>query len=167
MTIMKRNRILPIFASALIAMTGSCSGFDDSALWNDVDNIYTSLTELSSQLEQTNAQLRLLGAVVRGGAITSITVDSDGNHVISYVGGDNVEHTVTVAVKEDVSAAPLLGTKEDGGVLYWTLTSSGKTDWLKDVDGSRIPVAGRTPQLRIDDEGYRSEEHTSELQSQR
>lgn len=154
MTIMKRNRILPIFASALIAMTGSCSGFDDSALWNDVDNIYTSLTELSSQLEQTNAQLRLLGAVVRGGAITSITVDSDGNHVISYVGGDNVEHTVTVAVKEDVSAAPLLGTKEDGGVLYWTLTSSGKTDWLKDVDGSRIPVAGRTPQLRIDDEGY-------------
>ncbi len=54
MTIMKRNRILPIFASALIAMTGSCSGFDDSALWNDVDNIYTSLTELSSQLEQTN-----------------------------------------------------------------------------------------------------------------
>ena len=79
MTIMKRNRILPIFASALIAMTGSCSGFDDSALWNDVDNIYTSLTELSSQLEQTNAQLRLLGAVVRGGAITSITVDSDGS----------------------------------------------------------------------------------------
>ena len=61
MTIMKRNRILPIFASALIAMMGACSGFDDSALWNDVDNIYTELTELASQLEQTNAQLRLLG----------------------------------------------------------------------------------------------------------
>jgi len=146
--------MLPILLSSVIALTAGCSGFDDSALWNDVDHIYTELTELAWQIKQTNGQIKMLSAVVNGGVITAITTDSDGNHVISYKGEDNVEHTVTVAVKDDVSGVPVLGTKEDGGVLYWTITVGGKTEFLKDADGSRIPVSGRTPEFKIDKEGY-------------
>ena len=98
--------------------------------------------------------IRLLSSIVNGGAITSITQDAEGNDVIRFKGADNIEHSVTVATKDDVSSAPILGTKEENGVLYWTTTVDGNTDFLKDTDGSKIPVAGRTPEMAVDKEGY-------------
>lgn len=92
--------------------------------------------------------------MVNGGVVTSITQDADGNNVVRFKGADNVEHSVTVATKDDVTTAPILGTKEEGGVLYWTTTAAGKTDFLKDTDGSKIPVAGRTPEVAVDKDGY-------------
>lgn len=146
-----------IFKTAVLSavlLAGGCSAYDDSALWNDVDKIYNDLTAIAGELETTNAQLQMLSAVARGGVITDITTDADGRHVISWKGEDNVEHTVTVATKDDVLDAPLLGTKEEGGVLYWTMTYKGKTDYLTDVDGSKIPVSGRVPEFAVDKDGY-------------
>ena len=141
---MKRTLITSLLASALLFGGGCSDDFDDSALWKGVDEIYNQL----------NDQIRLLSSIVNGGAITSITQDAEGNDVIRFKGADNIEHSVTVATKDDVSSAPILGTKEENGVLYWTTTVDGNTDFLKDTDGSKIPVAGRTPEMAVDKEGY-------------
>ena len=146
--------ITTLLASVLLFAGGCSDNFDDSALWKGVDEIYNQLTELEKQADELNGQVRLLASVVNGGVITSITQDAEGNDVVRFKGADNVEHSVTVATKDDVTTAPILGTKEDGGVLYWTTTAGGKTDFLKDTDGAKIPVAGRTPEVAVDKEGY-------------
>ena len=132
---MKRTLITSLLASALLFGGGCSDDFDDSALWKGVDEIYNQLTELEKQADQLNDQIRLLSSIVNGGAITSITQDAEGNDVIRFKGADNIEHSVTVATKDDVSSAPILGTKEENGVLYWTTTVDGNTDFLKDTDG--------------------------------
>ena len=146
--------ITTLLASVLLFAGGCSDNFDDSALWKGVDEIYNQLTDLEKQADELNSQVRLLASVVNGGVVTSITQDAEGNNVVRFKGADNVEHSVTVATKDDVTTAPILGTKEEGGVLYWTTTAAGKTDFLKDTDGSKIPVAGRTPEVAVDKDGY-------------
>ena len=150
---MKINNVIAFCVSALMVLSG-CNKYDDSALWDDIDKSYNQLTEIKAQLEALTAQVDMLSAVVTGGAITGITANEDGGYTVRYKGADNEEKTVVIASKDDVDTAPLLGTKEEGGVLYWTITIDGKTDYLKDIDGAKIPVAGRTPSFTIDNEGY-------------
>lgn len=59
-----------------------------------------------------------------------------------------------------------MGIALDGGVYYWTLTTKGTTEWLKDDRRNRLPVSpeagtpgipgadGTTPQLSVDAQGY-------------
>ena len=149
---MKINNVIAFCVSALMVLSG-CNKYDDSILWDGIDKSYNQLTEIKAQLEGLTSQVEMLSAVVTGGAITGISANEDGGYIVRYKGADNEEKTVVIASKDDVNTAPLLGTKEDKGVLYWTLTVNGKTDYLKDVDGAKIPVAGRTPAFTIKD-GY-------------
>ncbi len=146
------KKIITIFMLALTVMV-SCQPYDDSPLWKDVDESYNKLTEIGKQIEALNAQISVLSAIVNEGAITGITTDKDGNYVLSYKDSKNVESTVTIAVKEDVSTAAIIGVKEDAGVLYWTVTEKGKTDYLK-IDGVKVPVQGVAPVFAVDNEGY-------------
>ena len=140
------------FAAVLAIMTG-CAKFDDSSLWNDVDHAYNQLTEIKAQLEELASQTDMLSAVVEGGAITYISENADGGYTVRYKDSGNEEKTVVIAGKENVTTSPLLGTREDNGVLCWTITVDGKTDFLTDIDGAKIPVAGRTPLFTVDSEG--------------
>ena len=150
---MKINNMIAFCVSVLMVLSG-CNKYDDSALWDDIDKSYNQLTEIKAQLETLTSQVDMLSAVVTGGAITGITANEDGGYTVRYKGADNEEKVVVIASKNDVDTAPILGTKEDGGVLYWTITIDGKTEYLKDVDGAKIPVAGRVPAFTIDKEGY-------------
>ena len=150
---MKINNMIAFCVSVLMVLSG-CNKYDDSALWDDIDKSYNQLTEIKAQLESLTAQVDMLSAVVTGGAITGITANEDGGYTVRYKGADNEEKTVVIASKDEVNTAPVLGTKKDGDVLYWTITVGGKTDYLKDVDGAKIPVAGRTPAFTIDKDGY-------------
>ncbi len=146
------KQIITIFMLALTVMV-SCQPYDDSPLWKDVDESYNKLTEIGKQIEALNAQVSVLSAIVNDGAITGITTDKDGNYVLSYKDANNVESTVTIAAKEDVSTSAIIGVKEDGGILYWTVTENGKTDYLK-IDGVKVPVQGVAPVFAVDKEGY-------------
>lgn len=142
------------FAVSLLMLSAACGKFDDSALWNDVDHAYNQLDTIKLKLEEMTAQADMLSAVVNGGAITWISPAEDGGYTVRYKGQDNVENTIVIAGKENVSDAPLLGTKEENGILYWTMTTDGQTDFLKDTDGAKIPVAGRSPLFTTDSDGY-------------
>ena len=119
---MKRTLITSLLASALLFGGGCSDDFDDSALWKGVDEIYNQLTELEKQADQLNDQIRLLSSIVNGGAITSITQDAEGNDVIRFKGADNIEHSVTVATKDDVSSARKRRTAYSTGRLPSTET---------------------------------------------
>lgn len=144
---MKRTLITSLLASALLFGGGCSDDFDDSALWKGVDEIYNQLTELEKQADQLNDQIRLLSSIVNGGAITSISAGRRGQrrHPGS-MGHRQYRTTASPSPRRTiVSSAPILGTKEENGVLYWTTTVDGNTDFLKDTDGSKIPVAGVLP----------------------
>ena len=150
---MKIYNMICFCVSVLMILSG-CGKFDDSALWNDVDKAYNQLDEIKASLTGMTSQIEMLSAIVENGAITHISENQDGGYAVRYKGADNEEKTVVIAGKENVTTAPLLGTKEEDGVLYWTMTVDGKTTDLTDIDGEKIPVAGRTPLFTIDNEGY-------------
>ncbi len=149
------RNILLMFAVVVLSSMHSCrDDYDDSSLWRDIDGIWNDLTELQERLDALNGEIAHLSAIVAGDAVTGITTDADGNYVITYKDTGNVERTVTIVTAEQLPDVPVLGVKEEDGVLYWTLFSEGATTWLTDGDGERIPVGGKAPQIAIDSEGY-------------
>ena len=147
---MKYNKILAICASAVLAMTVGCDKYDDSALWNDIDKAYNELTAIQPLVEAVSQQVELVSAVISNGAITNITANEDGGYVVNYKGADNVEHSVSIASKNEVTTAPIIGTKTEEGVLYWTING----EFLKDLDGANVAVSGRVPSFDVNKDGY-------------
>lgn len=149
---MKRSRILLTTFAALLVI--GCSEYDDSALWKKVDETQKQLAELSASLTQLEGQIGLLTAAKTGGVITGITENPDGGFTITYTTADGKTATASAASKEDLTDADIIGTKEENGILYWTITAGGKTTILTDKDGAKIPVAGREPSFTTDKDGY-------------
>lgn len=131
-----------------------CSEYDDSALWKKVDEAQKQLAELSASLTQLEGQVALLTAAKTGGVITDINENPSGGITITYTTADGRTATASVATKDDLSDADIIGTREENGVLYWTITVKGKTTILTDKDGAKIPVSGREPSFTTDKEGY-------------
>lgn len=150
---MKRHKILlHAFAAALLAV--SCSEYDDSSLWKQVDEAQKQIAALTESLSKLEGQMELLSAAKNGGIITSVRENSDGGFTIVYTTSDGKEATAVVAGKDDIKDIDVIGTKEENGTLYWTITVGGKTTVLTDKDGAKIPVSGRTPSFGTDKDGY-------------
>ena len=150
---MKKNKILALTLSCL-ALVCSCTAYDDSALWQRVDESEQQIAGLKESLKQLEGQVALLSAAQKGGVITSISENAAGGVTIAYTLSDGTAATAEIAEADDVKDIDIIGTKEENGVLYWTLTSGGKTTVLTDRDGAKIPVAGRTPSFTADKDGY-------------
>ena len=147
---MKYNKILAICASAVLAMTASCEKYDDSKLWNEIDKAYNELTAIKPMVEAVSQQVEMVSAVISNGAITNISAAENGGYVVSYKDANNMEHNVTIASKDEVTTAPIIGTKTENGVLYWTVNG----EFLKDLDGAKVAVAGRVPTFDVNGDGY-------------
>lgn len=143
-----------ILCTLAVLTAAACAKYDDSALWKEADALYHSIDAMKPVVEAANGQVKMVSAITQGGVVTAVSQDTDGNYIVSYKGSDKLEHTLTLALPSQVSSLPVIGTRNDGGVLYWTITRNGKTEDLKDVDGSRLPVTGRAPQIGIDTEGF-------------
>ncbi|MCD8172872.1 MAG: DUF4886 domain-containing protein [Alistipes sp.] len=139
---------------ALSALMTGCSDYDDSALRDRVDGYLGRVEALKQKVDLLNDQLGTLGALTAGNVITSVTVDDEGRHVITYLDSDDIEHTVVIATADRLTDLPLLGVDESDGIYYWTLNTGGTTDWLTDSNGDKVPVSGHTPVLSVDSDGY-------------
>lgn len=133
---------------------GGCDAYDDSSLWKQIDQSQKQLAELSSSLDAVSAEITMLRALATGGSITAITANPAGGYMVSYTDASGESKTVNIAAASDVVDADIIGMKEDGGVLCWTITVDGKTSFLTDADGAKIPVSGRTPSITVDKDGY-------------
>ncbi len=150
---MNKIRISALLCISLM-LAASCESYDDSKLWKQVDESEQQISELKASLAQLEGQIKLLAAAQQGGVVTSITENPDGGVKIVYTNADGTSATAEIAKSDDVKSVDIIGTKEENGVLYWTVTSDGKTTILTDKDGAKIPVSGRTPSFTTDKDGY-------------
>lgn len=149
---MKNSRIL--LSVLLAGVVISCSGYDDSSLWKGVDEAQKQIAALNSSLTELETQIGLLAAAKNGGVITSIAENPNGGYTVVYTKADGGQGTAVIASNAELKDVDIVGTKEENGVLYWTLTSGGKTAFITAADGAKIPVSGQIPSMSVDKDGY-------------
>ena len=143
----------------MIISAVSCK-YDDSELWDRVNDLDDRLTSIESQLTKMNSNINSISSIVNaleGNVyVTKVTETADG-YIIEFSDGT----TATIADGEDGNAgkdAPVIGIDKDtDGNYYWTQTIDGQQTWLTDEYGNKIPVTGEdavTPRLKVSATGY-------------
>ena len=143
----------------MIISAVSCK-YDDSELWDRVNDLDDRLTSIESQLNKMNSNINSIKSIVNaleGNVyVTKVTETADG-YIIEFSDGT----TATIADGEDGNAgkdAPVIGIDKDtDGNYYWTQTIDGQQTWLTDEYGNKIPVTGEdavTPRLKVSATGY-------------
>ncbi len=136
-----KKLFLLLAAFALAIASQSCSeDYDDTALWNEIEEIKHQIAALNSQVAA------LQQALADGSVITSVVPTADG-WTIAFSG-----NIAPIEVKNGASGSQI-GVREEEGVLYWTLDG----EWMVVPDSDpaqKIPVRGEAPVLAVDAEGY-------------
>ena len=148
-----RNILNKLFCLVVVCCMLACSGFDDSALKERIDNIKERIAALQLQAENLENQLKDLSYITNGNVVTSVTKNADGKYVIAYKDNANNESTVVLTTMSEMTTVPVIGVAIDNGVYYWTENFKGSTNWLLDKNGQKIPVSNHTPVLSVDANG--------------
>ncbi|MBO4567119.1 MAG: hypothetical protein J5695_07820 [Bacteroidales bacterium] len=163
MTLTKRFAAASVSLVAAAAfLLGGCKPYDDTAVWEKINDLDARLTVVENTLNSLNSEVQSLSSIVKTLEkrvyITGI-VQVDGGYKISFSDGNNY----TLGGGQASSNAPIIGIAESGGVYYWTQTIGGNTSWLTDANGNKIPVTGSdgangtngvTPTLGVSEDGY-------------
>ena len=131
-----------VVAAMMGSMTVSCS-YDDSKLWQEIDNIKGELAELRESIE---AELSALRDLISG-KTTIVSVDkkdddskvitlSDGTKITVYPESDYLPENVVTIVTED-------------GVKYWGMYDEDGKAYPIMIDNNYVPVTDATPQTRV------------------
>ena len=136
----------------LVAM--SCVDVE-SELQGEIDGLKERIEILQGRADALNEQLATLGHITSGNVITSVSQDSEGKYVVTYLDSKGESATVVIATMEQMVNVPLLGVEQDGQnhLYYWTVTVDGETSYLMN-DGEKVPVSGYTPEISVDADGY-------------
>lgn len=147
----KTFRLLSVLL--LGATVWSCS-YDDSALWDKVNDLDGRVQTLETTVKGMNTSITSLKGIVdalNGGKVITKTESTADGYVLTLSDGS----TLTLKNGKDGKDAPVIGVKADtDGVYYWTITTDGKTEFLKDAEGGKLKVSGTTPVMGVDSEGY-------------
>lgn len=147
----KTFRLLSVLL--LGATVWSCS-YDDSALWDKVNDLDGRVQTLETTVKGMNTSITSLKGIVdalNGGKVITKTESTADGYVLTLSDGS----TLTLKNGKDGKDAPVIGVKADtDGVYYWTITTDGKTEFLKDAEGGKLKVSGITPVMGVDSEGY-------------
>ena len=141
---------LPLLTLAFIA----CDDYDDTELRNSVDDLQNRVSKLEEQTARLNTDYttlsRLVTALQGNIYVSEVETTADGCKIVFSDGT-----TATIRDGANGQDAPVIGIgKDTDGVYYWTKTADGKTEWLLDAEGRKLPVSGTAPVLGVDAEGY-------------
>ena len=135
------------------AMFVSCDDYDDTDLWNSVNDLedrVTALEELCGRLNNDISALQsVVNALQQNDYITSVEPLTEGGKEVGYVINFSKSGSVTIYHGEDGaqgeqgaqgdSYIPEFGVKKDtDDVYYWTLDG----EWVTDAEGNKIPAQG-------------------------
>ena len=132
-----------VVAAMLGSSAVSCS-YDDTELWQEIENIKSDLADLRASVEKELAALRDL----INGKTTIVSVDpqNDGGKVITLSDGTKI----TVYPKGDKVPADIVTIITVNGVQYWARYDGlGTAQPITDAAGNYIPVADAAPQTRV------------------
>ena len=170
---MKVHIAAGILAAALLA--GGCGKFVRDELitmQNEIDLLQKQVAQMKDKLETVQGIVRLMAA---NGYITDVeefedemgggyvlrfrTVTLDENGVVTSDDSFSISLYSGVDGEDGEDAEPyIVGMKqdvddEDETLMRWYWYSTEEDDWIRDEKGKRIPVDGKTPDLKIVD-GY-------------
>lgn len=162
------------FAIVAAVSIASCSSYDDTDLWNEVNGIKDRVSSIETQLSGMNRNIESIQALVDAEKdnvyIISVTQTTDGYEIVMSNGKrlviNNGKDGANGAGGHDGAngSTPIIGVSMVDGVYYWTITLNGKTEFLTDGQGNMIPTTGKdgeqgtgsaiTPVIRVDNDGY-------------
>lgn len=143
------KKLLTMFA-LVGAMFVSCSEYDDTDLWNsvnDLDDRVSALEELCGKLNNDISALQsVVNALQKNDYITSVEPLTEGGKTIGYRITFAQSEAITIYHGQDGAQGeqgdtyiPEFGVEKDtDGVYYWTLDG----EWVTDSDGNKIPAQG-------------------------
>ena len=158
----------------------SCGSYDDTPLWDKVNDHEDRITALEEQCTEMNSNIEALRALIEamegGNYITKVEpIEENGvvvGYTISFAEGDpiTIYHGKDGKDGEDGKdgangtgggAAPQIGIRQDtDGAYYWTLDG----EWLFDDNGNKVKAVGEdgkdgkdgedgiTPELKIEND---------------
>ena len=163
------KRLFTLCAIVIAVAVSSCSKFDDSAIWdklneheqtlNDHEKRIAALEELCKQMNTNISSLQtIVDALQNNDYVTNISPITEDGKVIGYTITFSKSVTITIYHGKDGKDgyAPVIGiAKDNDGRYYWTLDG----DWLLDSEGNKVKADGKngndgiTPKLKIEN-GY-------------
>ena len=171
------KKLLTLFAIALAVMVSSCSKFDDTAIWdklneheetlNDHEKRIAALEELCRQLNTNiDALQTIVEALEKRDYITNVSPVREDGEIVGYTISFANSDTITIYNGKDDNNGtggytPQIGVKKDvDGIYYWTIDG----EWLLDDYGNKIKAVGVdgkdgangkdgiTPRVKIDND---------------
>lgn len=141
---------------SFLFLLSACNDYDDSSINDKITDFQQRIEALQAKVKKLNNDISNLSYLTNGNVITSVTKNSDGKYVITYLDSDNNEKAVIVATQDDIIEAPILGVQlfDADNLYYWTVIVDNKISWLKDKQGDKVPVYGHTPEISVDADGY-------------
>ena len=175
------KKLLLSLVAAILAFI-SCDKFDDSLIWDKLNDHESRIQALEAWCQQTNTNITSLKAALealeKNDYVTNVVALTEGGKIIGYTLTFAKSGNITIYHGQDGKDGdpgqdghtPVIGVRQDAdGVYYWTLDG----EWLIDADGNKIPVTGQdgaqgapgqngsdgkdgqngiTPQLKIEDD---------------
>lgn len=151
------KRLFTLFAIALAFVASSCNKFDDSEIWdklNEHDKRITALEELCKQMNtnivalqtvvnalQKNDYITNVSPVRKDGEVVGYTITFAHNDTITIYHGTNGKDGANGKDGKDGKDGytPQIGVMKDtDGIYYWTVDG----EWLLDGKGNKIKAVG-------------------------
>ncbi len=161
------KRFISFIAVALAIVASSCSKFDDTDIWNKLNEHEKRIVALEELCKQMNTNISSLQSIVnalqKNDYITNVSpVRKDGaeiGYTITFAYGDTITIYHGTNGKDGANGkdgkdgyTPQIGVMKDtDGIYYWTVDG----EWLLDGKGNKVQangVNGTTPHLKIEND---------------
>lgn len=146
------KRFFAFIALAGAMLLASCSEFDDSKIWDKLDNLESRISQLEELCKQMNTNISSLQTIVnalqKNDYITNVSPVRKDGEVIGYTITFAHSDTITIYHGEDGADGvdgkdgytPQIGVMKDtDDIYYWTVDG----EWLLDSKGNKIKAVGQ------------------------
>lgn len=143
------KKLLFLVAIIATAFVSSCDKFDDTEIWNKLENHENRISALEELCKQLNTNINALQTIVnaleKNDYITNVSPIRKDGEIIGYT--ITFAHSDTITIYNGADGkdgadgyTPQIGVMKDtDGIYYWTVDG----EWLLDAKGNKIKAVGQ------------------------